>query len=141
VLVYDQISDFTSPHHHHLLCRVRIFDRNPHPPVVVLTEIADNPGASVTNASEYIATQLRDRHPLLRSAAPIWIEHYNGESYTNGVFAPDRFGRIYFQFRRDSFIAPQWRPIAATELQEMLGEPLDKYEFQPVGEAAEMTPV
>ena len=138
-VVYDQVSDFSSPHRHYLLCRVRIFDRNPQPPVVILTELADNPGASVTNASEYIATELRQRHSLLRTAAPIWIEHYNGESYANGHFAPDRFGRIDFTFARDTYRNPQWRPVSASELQEMLGEPLEKYGFQPLAESAELT--
>jgi hypothetical protein len=134
VLVYDQVSDFRLPARPHLLCHVRIFDRGAQPPVVVLTEIADNPGASVTNASEHIATELRSRHSLLRSTSPIWIEHYNGESYTPGLFAPDRFGTISFAWdsNRDAYRSPDWRPLAPAELQALLGAPLEECGFQPL---------
>ena len=142
MLIYDQVSDFRLPNRPHLLCHVRIFDRKPESPVVVLTEIADNPGASVTNASEYIATELRQRHSLLRSTDPIWIEHYNGESYTPGLFAPDRFGIITFNYSPDKgYRSPEWRPLAASELQSLLGAPLENFGFQAVTPAVELSTV
>ena len=139
MLVYDQLSDFRFPARPHLLCHVRIFDRGAQPPVVILTEIASNPGASVTNASEYIATELRSRHSLLRSTNPVWIEHYNGESYTEGLFAPDRFGTIAFAWdaNRAAYRSPEWRPLAASELQTLLGIPLEECGFQPLAATPE----
>jgi hypothetical protein len=143
VLIYDQVSDFRFPNRPHLLCHVRIFDRHPSPPVVVLTEIADNPGASVTNASEHIATELRSRFALLRSTDPIWIEHYNGESYTPDLFAPDRFGTITFTYdkERQRYRAPEWRVLASPELQSLLGAPLEGFGFQPLEPTPELSPV
>lgn len=139
MLIYDQLSDFRFSDRPTLLAHIRIFDRGELAPVVVLTEIAENPGASVTNAAEVIATELRSRHPLLRTTNPIWVEHYNGESYALGLHAPDRFGTLSFQWLRDRYRAPQWRPLAASELQNLLGAPLEECGFQPLAPTPELS--
>jgi hypothetical protein len=143
VLVYDQDSDFRSLGRAHLICHVRIFNRAPEPPVVILTELSYNPGMSVTSAGEHIATELRGRHPLLRASEPIWIEHYNGESYSAGLSAPDRFAHLSLAYNRDRYrhVGHGWRPLASSELQSMLGAPLEEFGFQPLTETAELATV
>ncbi len=39
------------------VCRVRLFDRGPAPPVLVISEAPDNPSSSVTNAMEFLAPE------------------------------------------------------------------------------------
>lgn len=143
MLVYDEDSDFRSPNRVSLTCHVRIFDRTPQPPVVILTELAHNPGMSVTNAGIHIATELRSRHPLLRATEPIWIEHYNGDSYSPGLPLPDRFDLLSLSFSRDSYhrTGHGWHPLATSTLQSMLGGSLEDYGFQPLAESAEMATV
>jgi hypothetical protein len=62
-------------------CRVRIFlpeepDRDA--PVVVCTELPNNPGQSVTNSAEQIAAEVIRAHRL--PTPLVWIEHYPPES-------------------------------------------------------------
>jgi len=73
-------SDYIAPTPRGGRCRVRVFE--PDEPerdsyVVVLTELRDNPGQSVTNAAEEIAAGV-----VLANALPtsrtVWIEHYEG---------------------------------------------------------------
>jgi len=48
--------------------------------VVMLTELPDNPGVSVTNAYEYIATKIVQQESLSPFRI-IWIEHYPPQKY------------------------------------------------------------
>jgi len=56
-------------------CRVRVSHREDGRAVVIFTELPDNPGMSVTNAAEWIATMLLHRYDLDLENT-IWIEHY-----------------------------------------------------------------
>lgn len=74
-------------------CRVRIFPLT-HPgqaytdpgdpqqteaegPIILLTELADNPGTSITNAAEGLATQVVAAFNLnLQTCRPLWVEQY-----------------------------------------------------------------
>lgn len=76
------VSDYTAATPRGGRCRVRIFE--PEDPeidkfVVILTELRDNPGTSITNAAEEIAA-----HVILANALPtnrtLWIEHYESGS-------------------------------------------------------------
>jgi hypothetical protein len=52
-------------------CRLRVWTAPGKRPVVCLTELADNPGMSVTNAIEKIVALVR---PMIDGPEPIWIE-------------------------------------------------------------------
>lgn len=45
-------------------CRLRLYERQGEPPVAVVTELADNPGLSVTTAGEHVR---RIKEALTRS--------------------------------------------------------------------------
>ena len=57
------------------------------PQIILLTQICENEGQSVTNAIEYIAPQavnyLKSNIPLFTPDNCIVVEHYNQNSYTN----------------------------------------------------------
>ena len=55
-------------------CGLHIYDTDAGP-VVILTEVADNPGISVTNTAEELATQIAAMY-LLDPTTTTWIEHY-----------------------------------------------------------------
>ncbi len=55
-------------------CHVTVYDHL-HGTVVVMTEPPDNPGMSITNAVEAVATQVGAREGL-DPARTIWLEHY-----------------------------------------------------------------
>ena len=82
-LVHDEIEELVSSRHifgFYPRARVRIFEpHNDHEPaIVVCSELADNPGASVTGAADAMATQVRDRY--LKGRAIVWVEHYPSEA-------------------------------------------------------------
>src|SRR5918999_602643 len=57
-------------------CRVRIYvpEEGRDAPVVLCTELPNNPGTSVTNAAEQIAAEVISGHRL--PTPLVWIEHY-----------------------------------------------------------------
>ena len=57
-------------------CRIRIYlpaDEERDAPVVICSELPNNPGTSITNAAEWIAGDVIKHHKL---SVPVWIEHY-----------------------------------------------------------------
>ena len=87
-------------------CRYRQFDvlePQGHPSVVVVTELADNPGLSITNAAEFVWRAIARR---LDSTTFIMVEHYGRESY--------RYGRETETFDVVTLAAngePEWHPL------------------------------
>jgi hypothetical protein len=79
--------------------------------LVICAERDDNPGASVTNAAELIATQVC-QHYQIDPAALVWVEHYPpGRAHGK---TPD-WDRVTFQIIRAGhhwyFAEPDWRPM------------------------------
>ena len=73
--------------------------------LVVVTELPDNPGTSVTNMAENLATDVcRSRkispHKLL------WVEHYP----ERGIDLPETWDEVFFDFdwTNISFFNPRW---------------------------------
>lgn len=69
---------FVGPFYSESLCRIDIFAIDTTHPIVVLTELKDNPGTSVTNAFERLATEIYSRylHPLgIERGDVTWLEH------------------------------------------------------------------
>jgi hypothetical protein len=65
-------------------CRVRIFlsDDVLDSPVVVCSELPNNPGGSITNSAETIAAEVIQANEL--STPLVWIEHWPKESSDGG---------------------------------------------------------
>src|SRR5215470_19803845 len=56
-------------------CDIEVHRRNDGKYVFVATELPDNPGTSVTNFAEHLATAMRRQYGL-KPEEVIWIEHY-----------------------------------------------------------------
>jgi len=85
---------------------------------VIVTEIADNPGTSVTNAFESIATQVYQQFLYEYSIHDItWIEHYNQDSYEPAGDDPETFDQVSLSWnpKTRKFHTPQWRPYTEWE--------------------------
>jgi hypothetical protein len=74
---------------------------------VTLTELPDNPGTSVTNCVEEIATQVY--HTFLKGT-PIenirWIEHYPPRGEWE-----ETFDEVAFDWDGETFSNPRWRRL------------------------------
>ena len=102
------------------VCRVRAFSFGG-APVVILTELAENSGPSVTNALEALCAQLCDALGLDANDA-VWIEHY-GAAPADGL--PERFAAVNFgsivwrgtwQMR-----APRWSALSRAQVEALTG--------------------
>lgn len=86
--------------------------------LVICTELADNPGTSVTNAAERIATRLCHKDPTIDPEGLIWVEHYPERSAGPGRPLPESWDMVTFTDRADrTFRRPAWRHSTAEEVQ------------------------
>jgi hypothetical protein len=76
---------------------------------VILTELPDNPGTSVTNMVEHLATKIY--HEFL-SRTPIediaWIEHYPANRIRK-----ETFDKVMMEWDGKNFAHPQWKRMQA----------------------------
>jgi hypothetical protein len=76
--------------------------------LAIVTEVDGNPGASVTNAAENIATEIvatfgvDPRHL-------IYIEHYRTDRYGGGL--PSTWDVVTFDWSGQGAAHPQWKPL------------------------------
>src|ERR671915_759941 len=70
-------------------CRIRIYREDGQPPVVICSQLPDNPNTSVTNIAEYLAAEVIIEHDL--STPVTWIEHYPEHEEEIGEYSLVRF--------------------------------------------------
>jgi hypothetical protein len=126
----DFTFSFRLPHHGvEARCQVQIY-RQPGRAVVVVTELPDNPGVSVTNAAEYIATCILHDHALDPDTT-IWVEHYhdrNRPGQHDPLFAESwdlvTFNWDYrtspWQHRSPHATSPRWCPLDREEVDRLI---------------------
>ena len=87
--------------------------------LVICTELENNPGTSVTNAAEMIATRLCQEDPTMDPEGLIWIEHYPERSAGRGQQpSPETWDMVVFTYRAgQTFRRPAWRRVSAEEVQ------------------------
>lgn len=90
------------------VCAINVF-HSPVRTVVLATETPDNPGTSVTNFAEYLATLVCRKYNISPMEL-VWVEHYpsqpSDDDYPNsGRWAVVSFG---WDWRRNGFTHPRW---------------------------------
>lgn len=99
-------------------CRLRIWQRE-RESVVVVTELDDNPGTSVTNRAAALAMQVYRAFELEPYLAR-WIEHYPPD----GQYA-ETFAEVTFTLEpHKGLTRPQWRALTRADVERLIGEPL-----------------
>lgn len=82
--------------------------------LVVVSERDDNPGTSVTNCAEVVATVVAAR---LRDV-PVWrlryVEHYPARSHSEATFA-----EVTFEWSGRTAALPEWRHLGADGLDQL----------------------
>lgn len=117
----DTLHEYIAPGHTIVSrCRLRIYVQTGRK-VVVLTEIAENRGMSITNASDHLATEIC-LHYDLNPDNTIWIEHYTPDSYA-GRGKDESFDLVRFGWDTSKRIAtahdPDWRRLTIEEVETM----------------------
>jgi hypothetical protein len=106
-------------------CRLDILRGANDHPIVILTELADNPGLSVTNAAAFLTGAVRSQFKLPESA--IYIEHYGPMSYSLR-FDDDIYSRIITAWdAADRNVAQDWQYLSHEDMWMLLPETEDGY--------------
>jgi hypothetical protein len=106
-------------------CRIRVYRPPSGAVVVIATELPDNPGVSITNWAEYLATHFR-RLYAQQGEAFIWIEHYPGRRsrYDPSEVIKEEFDRVLMRWNGREYVEPDWKPFDRRRVEEFIGEPL-----------------
>jgi hypothetical protein len=129
-LIADYIHPYQSEVGMPSQCRLRIYSPNDQEdmPVVICSEIHNNPGVPVTDAAKRIAAEVMRYHKLDR---PIWIEHYPPEA-TNGI--EDTFELVVFDSYEVRKVlidrtkphyeigSPAWKPLDRATVEVLIGQ-------------------
>ncbi len=111
-------------------CRVRIYlpDEVRDAPVVVCSEVPNNPGGSITNSAEVIAAGVIQANRL--PTPLVWIEHWPKESTEGGA---ETFDLVVFSSYEVTERAPYlgesrawigdaiWKPLDRTSVEALVG--------------------
>ena len=82
--------------------------------LVITTELATNEGMSITNAYEWLASQIAQEHRL-DPRRTRFIEHYGQMSYSRGK-TPDTYDLVTLMWNEGAAADPSWRRLTSTEL-------------------------
>lgn len=93
--------------------------------LVVATELHSNPGMSITNSSEKLATEVVN-HFKLDPAKTTFVEHYNDEiSYGSSVWYrrnnPDHYSTVTYTWENGVAKRPQWTSITEGAFNQLRG--------------------
>jgi len=105
-------------------CRIRIYQEDDHYPVVICSQLPDNPNTSVTNMAEDLAAEVIDEHDL--HTPLVWIEHYAEHEGEIGEYSLVKFtswkpretclGGVW----RCRIGSPRWSPLRPENLKVLL---------------------
>lgn len=112
-------------------CRVRIYLPNDmhDAPIVICSELPNNPGGSITDSAETIAAGVIRANEL--PTPLVWIEHWPKESTDRGA---DTFDLVVFSsykvIARAPYLGetrarigePTWKPLDRTSVEVLVGE-------------------
>jgi hypothetical protein len=96
-------------------CDIEVQRRSNGKYVFVATEVPDNPGTSVTNFAEQLATAMRRQHGL-KPEDVIWIEHYPEAKGRR----KESFDLVRFGVEGDSFRTPVWNRVTEQAVDDLI---------------------
>ena len=137
-LTRDYIHAFRGPTGIRSACRIRLYLPDTEDkilddaPVVIVSELPDNPGTSVTNAIEQIAAEVMDAHSLALECVPVFVEHYPLEATARGEETFDLVDFGHHEVRevvrggvwRKEIGSPTWKPLDRRAVEVLLGSPV-----------------
>jgi hypothetical protein len=113
-------------------CRIRVYlpEEQRDAPVIVCSELADNPGIPVTGAVENIAAEVIVTHWLV---APVWIEYHPEETTAAGIESFELVAFSDYKVRemvgptgsRLEIGQPVWKPLDRCNVEVLVGQPIE----------------
>ena len=119
--IFD-LSNFATPQMtstENAVCHLRII-QNRTATIVIATELATNPGMSITNAVEVLASKIVKQFHL-NPKTTRFIEHYGQESYDyeEGRKRADTYDEVTFTWNGTGATQPVWKPVEAGEMRKL----------------------
>jgi hypothetical protein len=102
-------------------CRLRVFQSPATTPIVIVSELEDNPGPSITGAIEALCSAVWKK--LNRPSEMIWIEHYRVKLEDGEVV--ETFDRVSFSISDSGARCEMtWDCVPLETLEQILGQDL-----------------
>jgi hypothetical protein len=104
------------------VCGLKIFPQANGIFILVLTELDENTGASITNCYDNISTQV---HQQFLSDIPvdkiIWLEHYDDNSYYDKKNNKETFDQVNLTYDKKlkCFSSPEWKHLGTNWITEL----------------------
>ena len=129
--IYDGPWHYKGYHGVKSVCYLRLYQpKEPRSPIAIFTELENNPGSSITNRIEVLATMAWEflQRP---ESPPNVVQHYPGRgvlnTHTGRWQFPEQFDLLEFERKTDgSFVKPRWQRIPRATINEMIGQPFPK---------------
>ncbi len=131
-LAADYVHPFESVSGIRSRCRIRLYlpEHEHDAPVVVCSELPENPGVPVTSAAENIAADVIKTHWLVD---PLWIEHHPEETTAAGiesfelvVFSDHKIREaVHNTGSRIEIGEPTWKALDRPSVELLLGQRLN----------------
>lgn len=131
-LAADYVHPFESVSGIRSCCRIRLYlpAQERDAPVVVCSELPENPGVPVTAAAENIAAEVIKTHWLVE---PVWIEHHPEETTAAGIESFELVAYSDHKIRESVHHAgsrieigePTWKALDRPSVEILLGQPLE----------------
>jgi hypothetical protein len=116
------------------VCRIRVYEAPDHVPVVVISDLPDNPDTSTTNLIEYLAYEAIRAHlpNRLEETEPAIVLHHFPPGTTKPRTVRGHVSRVSFATKRPRmewlggvmrvrFGEPSWADVGAEELARLVG--------------------
>lgn len=116
---YSGIFDYLGYHRAPSRCQIDIWSGDKQV-IVMMTEIAENTGTSVTNRSEAIASAVRFQHNL-SGYNVTWIEHYGAVSYHGGR-ASETYTQVTYGWHGGTARHPEWKALTQEQVEALLAQ-------------------
>lgn len=107
-------------------CYIRIYEgfgRDEGMVVVIVTQIIEDDGTSITNWVEQLATAITTAERISPNRL-IWIEHYPEERDEFDVESEESYKRVTFDYSRGAYRDPEWHHIVRADVEAMIGQQL-----------------
>lgn len=127
-LAHDDNYTFLDRNGHAVLCHLKVYKHSgstSQQVIVIATELAENPGQSITNCYERLAEMVTDAHGL-KPEHTLWVEHYNADSYSGRPLERDegdRYSLVQMGWDGSRFACARFAPLTAGQIDALVSEP------------------
>ncbi len=108
-------------------CFLRVYQIADRIAVVVATELTENPGPSITNSAEALATEVVKEYSL-DPERTYFVEHYDHRTSAMRDPADSSYDFVEFTWQKDAdrwlACCAKWKPSNKSEIEKLIGEAL-----------------